>query len=158
MSRPNFKPTEQQRKAVYTLSLIGLPHAHIAPILAISPNTLIKYFRKELERGLSEGVSKVALVALEMARSGKYPSMTKFWAETVVASLDNTIHPERKGPIGKTVSHDRLPPPPGTPYRVDKSGMYVTEYIWPDNRVVGDNGKHRRVRKPRRDAAGEGVD
>lgn len=80
MSRPNFKPTPENRKLVRSLAAIGLRQEHICQILHIrSPKTLRKYFAPELAAGHAEALAVVTGKAYEMATSGKYPAMTIFW-------------------------------------------------------------------------------
>jgi hypothetical protein len=84
MSRPNFKPTKDQRKLVRYLAAIGLRHERIASVVGIrSPKTLRKHFRKDIAEGTAEATATITAAACEMAVSGKYPVMTRFWLSTV---------------------------------------------------------------------------
>ena len=80
MPRPSFKPTVEKRKMVKSMAAVGLTHDQMATAIGIrSPKTLRKHFRKPLNAGNAEAIAKVTSVAYEMAQSGKYPSMTRFW-------------------------------------------------------------------------------
>ena len=84
MSRPRFKATAEQRKIVKSMAAVGLTHEQIAIAIGIrSPKTLRKHFRKELSNGAAEASASVSAVAFEMAKSGKYPDMTRFWLKNV---------------------------------------------------------------------------
>ncbi|MFL6350494.1 MAG: hypothetical protein ACJ74Z_01395 [Bryobacteraceae bacterium] len=80
MPRPKFKPTEEQRKLVKTLSAIDLRQDHICTMVGLrSPKTLRKCFSRELSQGLAEATAMVARTAYEMAMSGDYTPMMLFW-------------------------------------------------------------------------------
>ena len=80
MPRPSFRPTAEQRKMVKSMAAVGLTHEQMATAIGIrSPKTLRKHFRKPLNTGSAEAIARVTSVAYEMAQSGKYPSMTRFW-------------------------------------------------------------------------------
>ena len=80
MPRPSFKPTVEKRKMVKSMAAVGLTHEQMATAIGIrSPKTLRKHFRNPLNAGNAEAIAKVTSVAYEMAQSGKYPSMTRFW-------------------------------------------------------------------------------
>ena len=86
MSRPSFKPTKDQRKLVHSLAAIGIPQERIAIALGIrSPKTLRKHFAKDIAKGSAEALATITAAAYEMAVSGKYPGMTRFWLSTVGA-------------------------------------------------------------------------
>jgi len=84
MSRPSFKATAEQRKTVKSMAAIGLTHEQIAIVIGIrSPKTLRKHFRSELSNGAAQALAGVMAVAFEMARSGKYTELTRFWLKNV---------------------------------------------------------------------------
>ena len=59
MARPSFCPNDEQRRMVKTLSNLLLAHEAIASSLDISPHTLRKHFRKELDLGRAEAHKQV---------------------------------------------------------------------------------------------------
>jgi hypothetical protein len=62
---------------------MGIPHQDIALKIGIrSPKTIRKYFRQELDLGVTEANYKVAKTLFEMATSGDCPAATIFWAKT----------------------------------------------------------------------------
>jgi hypothetical protein len=76
MSRPTFKPTDEQRRTVKTLSAYQVNEEGIARVLRITPKTLRKHFREELDRGPIEAVARVGQTDYELAKSGKHPIST----------------------------------------------------------------------------------
>lgn len=80
MGRPRFQPTMEQRKLVRTMSACGMKHEEIAREVGIkSPKTLRLHFDEELQRGMTQANARVAQTAYNMAISGKYPQMTRYW-------------------------------------------------------------------------------
>lgn len=61
---------------------LGIRQDDIAIALDISPHTLRKHFRKELDRGAIEANTQVAGALFKMAVSGNVPAATIFWAKT----------------------------------------------------------------------------
>jgi len=83
MARPQFVPTDDQRRMVKSLEAYGLKQEQTANIIGLrSTKTLRKHFRKELTLGGPEANAKVAQTAYQMAISGKHPSLTMFWLKT----------------------------------------------------------------------------
>src|SRR5438876_3628910 len=128
MARPRFKPTAELRGRVKALACLGIPEDRITTTVGLrSTKALRKYFPKELALGEAMAIARVAQVAFEMAKSGKYPSVTRFWAETVGRSLEK-IAPD-EGAIyrpGRQIFKSKTPPEDGEPYKIDRDGFYVT--------------------------------
>ena len=82
MARPRFVPTEQQRRTVKRLAGLGVQQEEIAAILEISPHTLRRCFRRELDYSIAESKAKVERTLFQMATSGKCVAATIFWAKT----------------------------------------------------------------------------
>ena len=81
--RPAFKPTDEQREQVITMSSNGLPHIQIAPLIGCSsPKTLRKHFRDELDIGKIQANAKVAGALYQSALEGNVKAQT-FWLKTV---------------------------------------------------------------------------
>ena len=81
--RPAFKPTDEQREQVITMSSNGLPHIQIAPLIGCSsPKTLRKHFRDELNTGKIQANAKVAGALYQSALDGNVKAQT-FWLKTV---------------------------------------------------------------------------
>jgi hypothetical protein len=82
MARPPFKATPKSRKLVKTMAALGCRHEDIATLLEITPKTLRKHFRSELDRGMIEANAKVMESLFAMATSGKNTAASIFWAKT----------------------------------------------------------------------------
>jgi hypothetical protein len=102
MARPSFKATQDQRKLVHSLSAIGLPQEQIAITVGIrSAKTLRKHFGKDIAKGTAEAIATIAGVALKMAKSGKYPRMTRFWLSTVGGGMELPSEGSELGDSGR---------------------------------------------------------
>ena len=87
MPRPSFKASREQRKLVKSLAALGLRQEQIVTTIGLrSPKTLRKHFRQEIARGTAEANAAVARIAFEMATSGKWPVMTRYWMNAVAIS------------------------------------------------------------------------
>ena len=90
--RPEFAPTQQERKQVEALSGYGLPHEQIAALIrdGIDADTLRKHFRKELDVGKAKANAQVGKTLFQKAVGGDTASMIWWskaqmrWRETQV--------------------------------------------------------------------------
>ena len=95
MPRPSFKATRDQRKLVKSMAALGLRQEQIATTIGLrSPKTLRKHFRQEITRGSAEANAAVTRVAFEMATSGKWPVMTRYWMNVMAASPEPPLRPD----------------------------------------------------------------
>lgn len=76
---PGFDPTPYQARQVAVMSALGLEASDIALVLNIEEKMLKLYYTKELRVSHNLANAMVARVALQMAMSGRFPDMTKFW-------------------------------------------------------------------------------
>jgi hypothetical protein len=81
MSRPTFKPTDEQRRTVKAFSAYRINEEGIARVLRITPKTLRKHFREELDLGPIEALARVGQTDYQMATSGKHPASTIHFME-----------------------------------------------------------------------------
>jgi hypothetical protein len=89
--RPQLKPTDEHRRLVKSMAALGTPQEHIARKIKIrSPKTLRKYFRDELDFGMTEANYKVAQTLFQMATSGKCYAATQFWMKTRARFRENS--------------------------------------------------------------------
>jgi len=79
--RPRWKPSSDVRELVKRLASFGIVQSDIAKVVGISEATLQRRCRDELRVGTLKANAQVAIIAFEMAVSGEYPMMTKFWLE-----------------------------------------------------------------------------
>lgn len=70
MARPRFQPTEEQRRQVQKMALVGMPHDLIGNIIGITPKTLRKHFRQVLTRGDAEGKLHIAAKLMQSVDTG----------------------------------------------------------------------------------------
>lgn len=76
---PGFAPTPYQSRQVSVMSALGLDPKDIALVLDVEEKLLKLYYTKELRVSHNLANAMVARVALQMAMSGRFPDMTKFW-------------------------------------------------------------------------------
>lgn len=81
--RKSFCPTESERKQVEALSGFGVPLEQIALLVrdSIGTDTLMKYFRTELDKGKAKANLKIGQTLFNKAVSGDTTAMI-FWAKT----------------------------------------------------------------------------
>ena len=79
---PGFNPGVQQAREVSVMTALGLEPKDIALVLDIDLKLLKEFYRKELQVSHQLANVAVARKALEMASSGRFPDMTKFWLQT----------------------------------------------------------------------------
>lgn len=81
MSCVAHEPTSESRAEVAALVSFGIIHEHIARMLKISADTLVKYYSYELETGLQHAINKVANVLFQKAMDGDM-SAAMFYLKT----------------------------------------------------------------------------
>lgn len=79
---PGFAPTPYQARQVSVMAALGLDPKDIALVLDVEEKLLTLYYRKELRVSHNLANCMVARTALQMAMSGRFPDMTKFWLKT----------------------------------------------------------------------------
>lgn len=95
--RPQFEPTDEERKQVEALSGFGLPHDHIAVLIrgGIDSDTLKKHFKQELVIGKAKANSQVGKTLFQKATGGDTSAMIWWsktqmgWKESVVVDVTN---------------------------------------------------------------------
>ena len=99
---PGFNPGVGQAREVAVMRALGLEAKEIGLVLNVDPKILKSYYSRELN--ISHQISNimVARKALEMAMSGRYPDMTKFWLKAR-AKWKETAAVEVSGPNGGPV-------------------------------------------------------
>ena len=101
--RPPYEPTEKDRRIVESMIAYGVTTQEVARVIGISPHTMYKYFRDELETSAVKANSKVAETAYAMAVSGKCPAATFFWLKCR-AQWRETTHLEHTGFDGNPIT------------------------------------------------------
>jgi hypothetical protein len=82
MARQAHEVTETSRRLVKSMVALGCRHEDVATMLEVTPKTLRKHYRVELDRGAIEANAKVMQSLFTMATSGKHAAATIFWAKT----------------------------------------------------------------------------
>ena len=82
MARPKFEATEERRRMVKTMAGVGARHEEIVQVLKITPKTLRRHLRQELDDGVVQANVQVMNTLFKMATSGRYAGATIFWAKT----------------------------------------------------------------------------
>ncbi len=82
MARPAFVVTEKLRRQVKGMVAMGLKQEEISTLLDMTPKTLRKHFRNELDRGAVEANAEVMRSLFKMATSGTNTAATIFWVKT----------------------------------------------------------------------------
>ncbi len=96
---PGFCPTMSQAREVAVMSCLGMEAKDIALVLNIEEKLLKMYYTKELKVSANIANAMVARQALNMAMSGRFPDMTKFWLKSR-AKWKETSSMEISGPDG----------------------------------------------------------
>ena len=74
-----FQASDEQRRTVRAMSGFGVPQEDIATFLRVDPKTLRKYFRDELDQGVTEANAKVAQSLFNMATKQNNVAAAIFW-------------------------------------------------------------------------------
>ena len=79
MPRPKLTPTEEQRTLVKSMAACGIQHEQIAKHIGIrSPKTLRKYFRSELDSGVTVANYQMAKSLFDSGTKGN-TAAAMFW-------------------------------------------------------------------------------
>ena len=104
--RKPYTPSEEDRLKVARMASMGITQPQIAKTFTISPKTLRKHYRKELDASAIEANLKVAETLFQMATSGNNTAASIFWARTRLRFTSTpAVEPSTKPPA---------PTPPST--------------------------------------------
>lgn len=84
-------PTDEGRKLVRTLSAVGITYEDIASKLEINSDTLVKYYRKELDDGRIDANATIGQSLFQSAKSGNTAAQV-FWLKTRARWKEVTQH------------------------------------------------------------------
>ena len=84
MARPRHQPDTTSRRTAETMAAFGVPEGNIAKVLKISPKTLRKHYRDELDTGATKATMKVAESLYKKAVGDGPQAVTAaiFWLKT----------------------------------------------------------------------------
>lgn len=108
---PGFNPCVAQSREVSVMAALGLEANEIALVLNIDEKILKRIYKREL--AVSGKISNlvVARKALEMASSGRFPDMTKFWLKSRAKWKETSgleITGKDGGPVEVSSARDKL--------------------------------------------------
>jgi len=102
VGRPPHLVSDDTRNKVYTLSTVGTRHEDIASVLNISHDTLVKYYKEELDKGRIEANASVAETLFKQAKEGNTTAMI-FWLKSRAKWKESTQHEISGNPDGTPV-------------------------------------------------------
>ena len=102
VGRPPHLPNADTRNKVYMLSTVGTRHEDIASVLSISHDTLVKYYKEELDKGRIEANASVAETLFKQAKEGNTTAMI-FWLKSRARWKESTQHEISGNPDGSPV-------------------------------------------------------
>jgi hypothetical protein len=85
------KPTDETRKLVKGLSAVGIRYVDIAQKLDINDDTLVKYYKKELEDGRIDANASIGQNLFQQAKNGNVAAMI-FWLKTRAGWRETQVH------------------------------------------------------------------
>ena len=100
--RPPHLPNADTRNRVYMLSTVGTRHEDIASVLSISHDTLVKYYKEELDKGRIEANASVAETLFKQAKEGNTTAMI-FWLKSRARWKESTQHEISGNPDGTPI-------------------------------------------------------
>ena len=95
------KPTQSDRETVKRLSALGVPHEDIATRLKISADTLVKYYKDELDEGRIDANAAIAGTLFNQAKKGNTAAAI-FWLKTRARWKETQVN-EVSGIDGKDI-------------------------------------------------------
>ncbi len=100
--RPPHLPNVDTRNRVYLLSTVGTRHEDIASVLGITHDTLVKYYKEELDKGRIEANASVAETLFKQAKEGNTTAMI-FWLKSRARWKESTQHEISGNPDGTPI-------------------------------------------------------
>jgi transposase len=79
--RPPYEPTDADREVAKKLAALGTTYEDIAKKLKISSDTLVKYYKQELEEGRIDANASIAGTLFQQAKKGNTAAAI-FWLKT----------------------------------------------------------------------------
>jgi hypothetical protein len=105
ISRKPFKASREMRRQVEVLRASGFNEDAIAVALEISPTTLRKFFRRELDDGAVRANARVALAVHRAAVEGS-PAAARLWRDGYGA-VERRGRARKPPPLGKKARQER---------------------------------------------------
>src|SRR5215207_1173106 len=86
------EPTEQSRRTVRAMAGFGIPEEQISKAVGISPHTLRKHYRHDLDVAHVEATAKVAQSLFRMATEGGNVAAAIFWMKARAGWREKQVH------------------------------------------------------------------
>ena len=118
MARPSHRPDPQTRRQVEAMAGYGVAEADIAGVVGVSPKTLRKHYRSELDHGHVKANAKVAENLFRKATGDGREAVIAaiFWLKTRAGWKETSVQELSASREGQVVFHtilETLPPPSG---------------------------------------------
>lgn len=81
MQGKQHKPTDASKQLVKSLSAVGIRYVDIAQKINITDDTLVKYYKKELEDGRIDANAAIGQTLFQQAKNGNTTAAI-FWLKT----------------------------------------------------------------------------
>jgi hypothetical protein len=93
VTKPSFKPTDDERKLVEQMVAVGIPQESICLVVrdGIDGKTLRKHFRKELDTAKVKANAKIGGTSFNKAINGDTTAAI-FWAKTQMGWKETKTH------------------------------------------------------------------
>lgn len=88
--RPTYRPTDEARRQVLTMTGFGIVQAEIARLLKVDVKTLTKYYRRELDTGATEANVRVAQSLYKNAVTNENVAAQIWWTKTRMGWKDHS--------------------------------------------------------------------
>jgi len=81
MARPPYQPTDNNRRQVESWSGVGITQEQMAALLEIDVDTLVKYYRKEIDQGKAKACASIGSSFYQKAKDGDTAAMI-WWTKS----------------------------------------------------------------------------
>jgi len=114
MARPSHKPDPQTRRQVEAMAGYGVPESDIAGVVGVSPKTLRKHYRSELDHGHVKANAKVAENLFRKATGEGREAVTAaiFWLKTRAGWKETSVQEHSAQGDNVVVFRTIVDPPP----------------------------------------------
>src|SRR5882757_3849214 len=100
MARRSHQPDPSARRQVEALAAYGVPEADISRVVGIDAKTLRKYYRDELDLGVTKANAQVAGFLFNAAKSGNVTAQI-FWLKTRARWRETPVELRHSGSVGR---------------------------------------------------------
>lgn len=101
MGRPTHTVTDANKLLCRTFSAVGIPHEDIASKIGISADTLVKYYKEDLDNGRIDANASIGQTLFQQAKNGNTTAAI-FWLKTRARWKETHTH-EISGVDGEAI-------------------------------------------------------